>query len=67
MTLFNWGLSRPTAIEQSFAMVAYGHAMELCRAQCEGEDRHGNARMGGAPALLVATREMVNKLSEVVR
>lgn len=66
MTLINWAFCLRTTRERAFATVALGHAMEFGRAQRMGESQGGSVRLGGAPVMLAAMRELVAGLWKVV-
>ena len=67
MSLLNWAWELPTAMEQDYASRAVGYAMSFGAAQRMGESQSGHLRLGGAPVMLAAMRDMLAGLEKVVR
>ena len=51
---------------QPFAHVCFDGALGILQAQCQGESQSGNSHTGGALALLLANRILVNNLEELI-
>ena len=67
MSLLNWAWELPTAMEQDYATRAVGFAMTFASAQRMGESQSGYLRLGGAPVMLAAMRDMLAGLEKAVR